>query len=182
MAKPDYRDTIVSCLKPQAICRVLFRNRSYDELLFPLRLSDKLFLSVIDQDFQLDGYTVRRLRDIVLAEPVRGNYLRMHKAEGNLSRLHVPPVPLRDWREVCDTLAAANELIMLECDAENDELTLLCGKITAVALPAIRFLPFDGDGEWHTRPITILYRQIRAITFGSRYLTTYAKYLPRSPR
>ena len=181
MNKSEARDILVSCLKPPTICRVLFQYHNYDEFFFPLKVSEKLFLGVSENDFRLDGYTVRRLKDIVQAEPVRGTYLKIHRAEGTLNRLHLPPLPIHDWHTVCDALSASNELVILECDTKENENRFLCGKFTAVATPGIRFLPFDGDGVWQGHPVTILYNTITAITFGSRYITTFAKYLPPCP-
>ena len=167
-----------SCIHPTALCRVGFRYDLYPEQYFPLAVSDSLFLAVTEQDFQLDGYTVRRLSDIVTAEAVRGAYLAIHKAEGSLSKLFAPPVLLDSWRSVFTSLASSGEFVIAEENAiRPSDSVFLIGKILRTGSNGAEMRCFDADGVWDGELTPISFSRITSVTFGSRYISTYAKYI-----
>lgn len=180
MTRDEIRSVLQSCVSPSAVARVRFFLRDYDEFFFPLRVSERLFLGIAERDFQLDGFTVRRLADIEEAEPIRGTYLKIHQAEGNLARLSVPPIPITSWRAACSALAASGELVIVETEEETAD-GFFIGRILAVGEQGIRFRSFDGRGVWDERPIQLPYQRVKALTFGSRYITTYGKYVRPYP-
>ena len=169
-------------IHPPAVCRVGFRYNLYPEQFFPLAVSDTLFLGVTEQDFQLDGYTVRRLQDVTSVELLRGAYLAIHKAEGSLTRLYAPPVLIENWKTVFSSLASSGELIIAEENAlRPTESVFRIGKILRVGPRGAEMRTFDGDGVWDAEKTVVSFSSVTSVTFGSRYISTYAKYIKPCP-
>lgn len=182
MNKYDVSKVIASCIAAPALLEVKYTYNPYFDYAFPLAMSDKLFLAVCEDDFLLDGYTVRRLRDVTEAAPKDGGYLRIHRAEGTLSRLYRPPVDVTDWKTVLTSLLSSGEILIVEQeDADPKRGEFLIGKLLRVGAQSAELRGFDADGIWDDETTTVSFSQITSITFGSRYITTFAKYLPPFP-
>lgn len=182
MAANETAAVIKSCISPSAICKVMFEYQQYEEFFFPVALSDELFLSVSERDFRLDGFTVRQLSDVVSAASIKGTYLKIHQAEGNLSRLSIPPINIKSWRHAFNSILASSEIISIEGYMPNSvNKYFIVGRVLAAGEQGIRFRTFDGSGTWAENPITVPYKNIFSMTFGSSYITTYAKYVKPYP-
>lgn len=181
MTNEQIVSTLASCVSPSSIAKVSFRNRGYEEFFFPLKVSNRLFLAITERDFLLDGFTVRRILDIEQVEPLRGTYLKIHRAEGTLGMLSVPPINIASWRSVFSSLSTSGEIVIVECEEGVVGESFKIGRILAVGEQGVRFRAFDGSGTWEERPTVIPYPYVTAVTFGSRYITTYAKYVRPYP-
>lgn len=182
MTKDQIVSTLNTCISPISICKVSFAYHAYEDFLFPLKLSGQLLLSVTERDFQLDGFTVRRLEDIEIVEPLRGTYMKIHKAEGNIERLVVPPINISSWRSVFSFLGSSGETVIVEHESiVKEECAFAIGRILAIGDQGVRFRSFDGAGRWDDRSIVIPYSQITSVTFGSRYIGVYSKYVHPYP-
>ncbi len=182
MAVSDFASIIRSCISPVAICKIGFAYQQFEEFFFPLAISNDLFFAVSERDFRLDGFTIRRLSDVTSAEAIRGTYLKIHHAEGNISRLSLPPIDIKNWQQVFRSISAANETVIIEgTTPSTDSRYFLIGKVLAAGEQGIRFRSFDGSGTWSERVITVPYSTIFSMTFGSSYITTYNKYVKPYP-
>ena len=182
MIKHEISNVIASCITPPALLEIKYSYRLFYDFCFPLAMSDKLFLAVCEDDFLLDGYTVRRLRDVTEATKKEDGYFRIHRAEGTLSRLYRPPVDVTDWKTVLTSLLSSGEILIVEQeDADPARGEFLIGKLLRVGAQSAELRGFDADGIWDDETTTVSFSQITSITFGSRYITTFAKYLPPFP-
>lgn len=182
MTQKEAYDVIRSCISPISICKIGFSYQKYEEFFFPLMLSNDLFLGIIERDFRLDGFTVRKLSEIVSAEPIRGTYLKIHQSEGTLNKLSVPPISIKSWSSVFSAISASGENVIVEGIApDNVSRFFLIGKVIAAGEQGIRFRSFDGSGNWNERTQTVPYNNISSLTFGSSYITTYSKYVKPYP-
>ena len=182
MASDEISSRIRSCISPAAICKVSFEYQQYEEFFFPVAISDDLFLSVVEKDFILDGFTLRQLSDVTSAEQIKGTYLKIHQAEGNLARLSTPPINIKSWRHAFNSILASGETVSVEGYVPNSASKyFVVGRVLAVGEQGIRLRTFDGGGNWAEKPITVPYANIFAMTFGSSYITTYCKYVKPYP-
>jgi hypothetical protein len=182
MTKNEITKVIASCITAPALLEVKYSYNQYVDFAFPLALSDKLFLAVCEDDFLLDGYTVRRLRDITEATKKEDGYFRIHRAEGTLSRLYRPPVDITDWKTVFTSLLSSGEILIVEQEDANPKRgDFLIGRLLRVGAQSAELRGFDGDGIWDDETTVVSFSEITSITFGSRYITTFAKYLPPFP-
>ena len=170
------------CINKPAVCKIGFTKQGYDEFFFVLSVSDELFLGVCEKDFVLDGYTVRRVKDVKSVEAIRGTYLKIHQSEGNLSRLAMPPMEISDWKNVMRSALASGENVIIEGNApQSEERYFFVGKVLAVGEQGFKFRAFDGGGNWSEKAVTVPYTSLTALTFGSSYVTTYSKYVKPYP-
>ena len=64
MKKIEIIELINMAVKSKEMCRIFFKYNYYYSYHFPLITSDKLFLSANEDDFIIDGFTVRRFCDV----------------------------------------------------------------------------------------------------------------------
>ena len=64
MKKEKIRKIIEEGVNFQQLCRVFFKYEEAYRYYFPLKTGEKLFLGAEEDDFIIDGYSVRRFRDI----------------------------------------------------------------------------------------------------------------------
>ena len=182
MAINEKAAKIKSCISPTAICKITFEYQQYEEFFFPVAISDDLFLAISEKDFRLDGFTVRQISDVTSAEQIKGTYLKIHQAEGNLARLSAPPINIKSWKHVFNSILASGEVVSIEGYLPNTASRyFLIGRVLAGGEQGVRFRTFDGSGEWSDKPITVPFVSIFSMTFGSSYITTYCKYVKPYP-
>lgn len=132
MKKSDIKEVLRCAVKPRSLCRVFLKYDHNYRYYFPLAVSDRLFLAASEDDFILDGFTVRRFRDVKKVE---------------------------------------KESI------SNDECEFAIGRIAKVSKTKILFKNFDADGIWQDGCYEIPYSEITSVTFLSRYVEVFSKYV-----
>ena len=145
---------------------------------FPLKSSDKLFLCADEDDFILDGFSIRRFRDLNKLEIKNDKCRQIISAEGILNGLDAPDIDLTDWRSVFLSLQAYGKNIIIEhADKNDDDWEFYIGKIVKVLKNKVVFSHFDADGVWVDEPYDIPYSYITNVTFECRYVTVFSKYV-----
>lgn len=165
--------------KNRILCRTYFK---YDEnyfYFFPLEVSDKFFLGVEEDDFILDGYTIRRIKDIKKVEHKNDICLEILKKEGVTDNIEVPDIKLKSWKSIFKELRKMDRNIIIE--KEYIDGAFYIGRIEEVYSDYLIFRHFDGDGNWLSRPYRIFYEHITSVTWGSRYVDIFSKYIGEPP-
>lgn len=62
-----------------------------------MKTSDKLFLCANEDDFIIDGFSVRRFRDIKKIEIKEDKCVEIIESEGVLDNITVPEIDIIDW-------------------------------------------------------------------------------------
>jgi len=140
---------------------------------YPLRVAKELFLAAVDDDFILNGFKVRRLRDIFDIQDRNGMYQTIAEQEG-LTDFEVPDVDITDWPSVFASLQRLNKHIIVEREYGPDFFRL--GIIESVAEDHLVLRHYDADGDWQ-EPAAIPYREITTVTFDDRYANAFSKYV-----
>ncbi len=176
MRKYEIKELIKSSIPALKLCKVRYNyeNDKYYHFLFPLKTSDKLFLGAVEEDFILDGYTIRRYRDVKKVEDKGGKYLEINRAEGVLEELFIPDVDVTSWKTVFESLQKIGKNIIVE--DENNE-NFAAGKIEKVLSNKIIFKCFDADGIWEDCTWEIPFSGVTTVTFSSRYIDVFSKYV-----
>lgn len=68
-------------------------------------------------------------------------------------------------------------IIIEKESADDDECEFAIGKIIKVLKTKVVFSHFDADGIWQDKHYEIPYSQITSITFSSRYVDVFSKYV-----
>ena len=178
MKKSEMKELVRNAIETKTLCCMEFKYDYYYLHYFPIQMSDRLFLGAKHDDFLLDGFDIRRFCDmtkIKLNDDKRNEIL---KAEGILDRVSAPNIDLTDWYSVFLCLQKLDKNIIVEKESlDEDEWQFAIGRIEKVLKNKILFRHFDADGIWQDEPYEILFSQITTVTFGSRYVEVFSKYV-----
>lgn len=142
-------------------------------------VGERLFLGAEEDDFILDGYSIRRFKDVEKVEIKDDKCLEIDYAEGLLENLVIPSVDITDWKTSLMSLQKIGKNIIIEKESPNqDEVEFAIGRVIKVLKNKVVFKAFDADGIWEDELWEISFPQITSITFGSRYVEVFSKYLP----
>lgn len=178
MKKSEIKALVASALEQKNLCRIFFKYDINDRYCFPLITSDKLFLGANEDDFILDGFSIRRFRDVKKAEIKNGKCLEIIKAEGILEKMQTPQIDITDWYSVFLSLSKVDFNIIVERESlVDDECEFAIGKIEKVLKSKVIFKHFDADGIWQDECYEIPFSQITSVTFASRYVDVFSKYV-----
>lgn len=178
MKKAEIKDLIGSSIEPRRLCRVFFKYDFNYRYYFPLAISDKLFLGANEDDFIINGFSIRRFCDVKRVEIKDDKCLEIIKSEGVLEKIHVPQINITDWHSVFSSLAEMDFNIIVERESLiYDECEFAIGKIDKVLKTKVLFKHFDADGIWQDDCYEIPYSQITSVTFASRYVDVFSKYV-----
>ena len=169
----ELRSELRSRMNPRTMTNIEFEYDDNAHYGFPVEVGEQLFLLAIDDDFILNGFTVRRLRDIYEIRNRNGMYQTIAEQEG-LTRFAPPKVDITDWRSVFSSLQELGKHIIIEREYEPEFFRI--GVIETVAEDHVILRHYDADGIWQ-EPARISYRDITSVTFDDRYANTFSKYL-----
>lgn len=170
----ELRDGLNGCREPRTLCGVEFEYSDNPIYGFPAAVGEQLFLLAEEDDFILDGFTIRRLRDIYEFKSKKGMYQQISEAEG-LTRFEAPAVDISDWRSVFASLQRMGRNIIVEREYEDGYFYV--GTIEEVAEDHMLLRHYDADGIWQEEPARVEYREVTSVTFGSRYVEVFSKYV-----
>ena len=165
------------------IARVTMVYQTFSYSLIPLAASDRLFLAVQEKDFAFDGFRISRFRDVADVRVGHDKFDEMLRDEGLFHALRVPEIDLESWQAVFEDLKAMGEYVIVEYETavgERDDFTI--GKIDRVHRGCLYMYHFDAEGIWEDEPYRIPYTEVTSVTFGSRYVGVFAKYVSDAPR
>ena len=155
--------------------RVYFKNSNGSHSLLPLKINDEFMLCAVDDVFMFDGYTIVRLEDIEEIH-IRPKYREMLKGEKVFDNIETPNVNIDSWKDIFNFLYALNENIILECD-DLSENNFFVGRIEKVMDYGVTFRAFDTNGDWDNDASVLSYAHRTSVTFQSRYINVFSKYL-----
>ena len=183
MTEAAMKEVLQESAAQRQVCNVYFwYDRNYWNLI-PLTIGDELFLSAEEDDFIIDGYTIRRFRDLddVVAKDDKCTEI-LHK-EGVLEAIPVPPVSLPSWEQAFKDLHELGGNVIVEVvRPDSDEFDFVIGRIEIILKQSVFVRHFDADGVWQDRPVKIYYSDIASVTFASRYVRIFSKYLDEPPK
>mgnify|MGYP003300931337 CR=1 FL=1 len=178
MKKLEIIELISRAVKMKEMCGIFFKYNHHYSYHFPLITSEKLFLSANEDEFILNGFSVRRFCDVKKAEVKEDKCVEIIKSEGILDNIKVPEIDITDWYNTFLSLSKMNINIIVEKESLNDdECEFAIGKIVKVLKTKVIFKDFDADGVWQENYYEIPYSQITSVTFASRYVDVFSKYV-----
>lgn len=179
MKKSEMRELITANIGQNRLFRYKRRKCAhYYHFSVLLSMGKDLILGLNEDDFIFDGYSIVRFRDINEIELKGDFYEEILKREGLFEHIEIPVVRLDSWKTVFEDLYKMGKNIIIENESINDdEAEFAIGKIVHVYNNSIHFKHFDADGIWEENPLIIPYSKITKVTFGSRYVELFSKYV-----
>lgn len=170
----ELREGLRALTEPRTMCGIEFEYSDNLVYGFPLIVAEQLFLMAEDDDFILDGFIIRRLRDIYELGYRKGIYQHIAEQEG-LTSFDLPDVNISDWANAFNSLKKLGKHVIVE--REYGEGFFYIGTIETVADDHVLLCHYDADGIWQEEPVAIQYRDITSVSFGTRYAETFSKYV-----
>jgi hypothetical protein len=178
MTKSEIKEIVNRSVNQRKLCRMFFRYEVYYRYYFPLISNDKLFLGTEEDDFILNGYSIRRYVDLTKVQIKEDKYCEILKSEGIIESIKTPDVDISNWETVFTSLQKMNKNIIVEKESLNeDECEFVIGKIDRVFKKFVYVYHFDADGIWQEEPFKIPYTEITTVSFGTRYVDIFSKYI-----
>ena len=178
MKKSDIKILLNNSIEKRQLCRVKFDYDDNTWFVFPLLINDKLFLCANEEDFILNGYSIRRFKDVVKAEYQDGKILSMIQEEKISERILEPNIDMSDWQTIFTSLKEQNKNIIVENEkVQEDDYSFVIGRIIKVTKTKVVMQHFDADGIWEEKLYEIPYSKITSVSFDTRYVNVFSKYL-----
>ena len=169
MKKSEIKELINKSVDHRQLCRVKFDYDDNTRFVFPLLTNDKLFLCANEDDFILNGYSIRRFKDVEKAEYQDGKIFSMVQAEKIDEKITVPNIDMTDWQTIFASLKEQNKNIIVENEkAEEDDYSFVIGRIIKTTKTKVVMQHFDADGIWEEEFYEVPYTKITSVSFGTR--------------
>lgn len=182
MTKKKIKEIVNNSINQRNLCGMLFRYDCNYRYYYPLITNDKLFLSVEEDNFILDGYSIRRYVDLKKIRIRDDNCIEILKKEGIVDSIQTPDIDITNWETVFQSIKRLNRNIIVEKESLDDnEWEFAIGRIDKIFKRFIYFFHFDADGIWGEEPIKIYYTDITTVSFGTRYVDVFSKYIGEPP-
>lgn len=164
------------------LCRMFLKADPNCYSCFPLKSSEELFLYMDEQDFRLDGYVVRRMKDIVEINSKVDLTNDILESEGVTSQIQKIDIDLSSWEGMLSYLSHNRLNAIYESEDRNSgNIDYVIGRIEKKDDRYIYVRGFDTDGKWEEKPTRIAFSELVSISFGTRYVEVFSKYLPPCP-
>lgn len=182
MKQKKIKGAVEVCLQEKRVCGILFRYDHYFSYYIPVAMNNTLFLGAKEDDFVLDGYSVRRFQDAVKARCKKVLHDDILKKEGVIEQVQPPNIDLTSWETVFRSLEKENRNIAVERESLHEkECEYIIGRIEKVGKKSIHIRHFDANGIWQNIPYRMSYKEITSVSFGNRYVEVFSKYLGALP-
>lgn len=178
MNKEKMAKKLRKAIEHPKLCRCFFKYNLYYWYYFPMKISERLFLGIEENDFILDGYSIRRLKDLERVEYKKDKCFEILQKEGILDNLTISDIDITSWKTTLLSLQKIGKNIIIEHEEiDENRSDFVIGRIEKVKKKKVRILPFDADGKWYDEPVEIPFKEITSVTAESRYVKIFSKYL-----
>lgn len=182
MKKKKVRSRIEKAIKLHLICSMQMEYSKEDYHFFPLKMSETLFLGAREEEFQLNGCSIRRMQDIERVKILDNFCGNISIRETGDDAAKVPEVDISDWFSAFTSLEKLGKIIIVEKESLHEKNNMFAiGKIEKVCRKHVCLRYFGPDGIWDDEQWKIPYDDITSVTIGSRYAEVFSKYLPEPP-
>ena len=178
MRKADMIELFQQSTEQKPLFRLYLKYDYYYTYWFPFKASEKLFLAAKEDDFIINGFSIRRFRDVKKLEYKDDKCVEILKAEKVLDGVVSPDIDITDWHSAFLSLQKLEKNIIIEHESlEDKEWDYWIGRIEKVLRSKVVFRHFDADGIWQEEPYEIPFSRITSVTFDSRYVNVFSKYV-----
>ena len=182
MKKFEITAVLEEACKQTLLCRMFLRADPNCYNCFPLKKSEDLFLYMDEQDFRLDGYVVRRIKDVMEISSKVDLTNDILESEGVTSEIKKLDIDLTSWESVLRYLdeKKCNAIYESE-DRDSGQIDYVIGRLEKMDDRYLYVRGFDINGKWDEKSTRIAFSGLVSISFGTRYVEIFSKYLPACP-
>ena len=164
---------IESLIGTGQILRAYFTYDSAYYYYYPLAINDDFFIGQEEDDFQLDGYHIRRTSQLRKAEIKEDLCQTINQWNGVADQVHLIDIDISSWKHIFSCLKDIDGFVIIEDDIKE---RYAIGYIESVHKKHIVFRPFDAEGQWCDH-FKIPYDSITHVAWNTRYTNNWYAYL-----
>lgn len=164
------------CARNKHICRCFYEYDKSYWYYYINDFNDKFVLGQEENDFELNGYTIRNLDELKKAEIKNDVCEEINRLNGVAGQIKAPEIDISSWQSIFNSLLECGEWVIVE--NENDEIFHI-GTILKAGKNKLTMREFDADGKWQEET-KIPYKEITSVSFKTRYIDNWRKYLERT--
>lgn len=173
MKKQEKMDIIQQGIRNTVPCRCQFAYEPYRTYYYIHAANDKFLLGQADDDFCLNGYSIRKLSQLKNIDTGFKTIDEINKRFGITDGLRTPEVDISSWQTIFESLKRLNTYVEIE-DAINGQFAI--GVIEKVLKTKLHIRHFDADGIWEEDELVIPYSRITSVQWGTRYAEYWQRY------
>lgn len=163
-------------------CRMFLKADPNCYSCFPVKANEDLFIYMEEQDFRLDGYVARRVKDIIEISSKTDLTDEILESEGVTAEVKRVEIDLSTWEGVLAYLSQHKLNAIFESESrDSGMLDYVIGRIEKKDDRYLYVRGFDTDGKWEEKPTRIAFSELCSISWGTRYVDVFSKYLPPCP-
>jgi hypothetical protein len=150
---------------------------------FVLASSAELVVLQYVYDFNLDGLMVLRVADITdVRWSATGRFQKgLLERAGLVQRVPFGATfDLRNWRAIIDQLSNEYKLMVVECEADEENIFLI-GRVLKSTAASVQIQEFSGAANWEEIPAKARFKNITSCQVGTNYINFYRRYFDENP-
>lgn len=158
------------------ICGCYFNYHADYWYFYILGCSDKFLFGAEENDFQLNGFQIRKISDLKKVEKKDDLCAEINRNAHIPENINAPDISLSSWHDVFVSLSEAAEYLIVENGYEKKNGSYFyLGKIVKIKKVPVIFSPLDADGIWQD-DVELPFSEMTSVTFGDRYSETFGRY------
>ena len=174
MKKSEKIDLIKYCIISKKILRAYFKYDDNYFYYYPNAVSDKFVLGQAEEDFELNGYHIRKISHMTKAEIKDDLCEKINLWNGVAAQIKDPGVDITSWQTIFSSPVLQNRFIIIE-DEIDGEFAL--GSIRKICGSHLLFDAVDADGITEDEPWKIPYSEITHVCWSDRYSENFYNFL-----
>ncbi len=174
MKKQEKIELIQKAIQERLICRCFFTYDPNYFYYYPNAVSDKFILGQEEDDFLLDGYSIRKLSHLKKVEIKDDKCPEINRLFGIEAQVSDPNIDLGSWYRIFMQLRLLDTYLIIQ-DHNNEQYEI--GVIEKVEKHKLLFKSFDADGVWSEEPLEIPFQSITSVSWGTRYDVYWKRYM-----
>ena len=178
MKKQEITDLLADCTNTCKIVRTYFK---YDDNYWYFYLNaanERFLLGQEENDFQLDGYHIRKVSDLLKAEVKDDLCEQINIWNGVVDQIKNPDMDISSWQSIFRSPELKDRLIIVQDEYRG---VFVLGTIDKVYARKVSLVSIDADGEIGDEPFVFPYSQITHVAWNTRYSENWERYLKSHP-
>lgn len=164
------------CARNRHICRCFYKYDKSYWYYYINDFNDSFVLGQEENDFELNGYTIRNLDELKKAEIKNDVCEEINRLNGVAEQIKASKIDISSWQSIFNSLRECGEWGIVENENEGK---FHIGIIINAGKNKLTMREFDADGKWLAET-KIPYKEITSVSYKTRYIDNFRKYLERT--
>lgn len=145
MKRSKKMSVLRECVENGHICRCFYEYDKSYWYYYINDFNDKFVLGQEENDFELNGYTIRKIDELQKAEIKNDICEEINRLNGVAGQIKAPGIDISSWQSIFNSLRECGEWVIVE--NENEEIFHI-GIILKAGKNKLTMREFDADGKW----------------------------------